>query len=267
MHPNHFAGDEIAFTEAELFAVLLARDMADGERAINGTNTDIQIAACNLARQLQAPDLWWVSGPGGCMNPHATEILPAVDHRYLHSSEAVMDLPAMVDFIDWKVHFFDFAILTAIQVDRFGNINTTCVGPYEAPRLRGPGIVGISALCALAKRFNVIMRSHTRSSFVERVDFLSGPGHLSGGTSRTDEGLPPGGTRYVISPLGVFGFAPHSKSMRIVSLHAGIGIETVERNTAFELIVPDPIPVTPAPTAQELQLLRTRVDRTGRLRT
>ena len=49
----------------EMLAVLLARDMADGEKAIVGTNSDIQVAACNLARQRQAPHLWWVSGPGG----------------------------------------------------------------------------------------------------------------------------------------------------------------------------------------------------------
>ena len=54
---------------AELHAVLLARDMADGEKAIVGTNSDIQVAACNLARQRQAPHLWWVSGPGGMTNP------------------------------------------------------------------------------------------------------------------------------------------------------------------------------------------------------
>ena len=53
---------------AELQAVLLARDLADGEKAIVGTNSDVQVAACNLARCRQAPTLWWVSGPGGMVN-------------------------------------------------------------------------------------------------------------------------------------------------------------------------------------------------------
>ena len=57
------------FAMGEMLAVLLSRDMADGEKAIVGTNSDIQVAACNLARQRQAPHLWWVSGPGGMTNP------------------------------------------------------------------------------------------------------------------------------------------------------------------------------------------------------
>ena len=161
---------------AELQAVLLARDLRDGEKAIVGTNSDVQVAACNLARSLQAPTLWWVSGPGGMVNCNEPVIRSTARTENIAWSEAMMDLPQMVDFIDWKIHFFDFAILGAIQVDRFGNINTVCVGPHDKPRLRGPGTVGISALTALARRFYVVMARHDRGSFPERVDFLNGPG-------------------------------------------------------------------------------------------
>ena len=67
------------FAMCEMMAVLLARDMADGEKAIVGTNSDIQVAACNLARQRQAPHLLWVSGPGGITNPTEGVIRPAAD--------------------------------------------------------------------------------------------------------------------------------------------------------------------------------------------
>src|SRR5580658_1114348 len=192
---------------AELQAVMLARDLRDGEKAIVGTNSDVQVAACNLARCRQAPTLWWVSGPGG-----------------------------MVNCIDWKIHFFDFAILGAIQVDRFGNINTVCVGPHDRPRLRGPGTVGISALTALARRFHVVMARHDRGSFPERVDFLNGPGFLDGGPSRTDRGLPEGGPKWVLSPFGVFDFEPASKRMRVMSLHPGVSFEQLQKQTGFELL-------------------------------
>ena len=59
----------------ETLAVLLARDMVDGEKVIIGTNSDIQLAACNLARQMQAPRLWWISGPGGMVNPTRDHLL------------------------------------------------------------------------------------------------------------------------------------------------------------------------------------------------
>ncbi len=95
----------------EMLAVLLARDMEDGDKAIVGTNSDIQVAACNLARVMHAPRLWWVSGPGGMTNPTEGVIRPAADAENIAVSSSQFDLPMMIDFIDWKVHFFDFAIL------------------------------------------------------------------------------------------------------------------------------------------------------------
>ena len=223
----------------EMLAVLLARDMADGEKAIVGTNSDIQVAACNLARQRQAPHLWWVSGPGGMTNPSDGIIRPAADAENIAVAEAVMDLPQMIDFIDWQVHFFDFAILGALQTDRFGNINTVCIGDHARPRLRGPGTVGISALCGLSRRFYIMMTRHDRGAFVPKVDFVCGAGFLDGGTSRTDRGLPEGGPRLVVTPLGVFDFEPASKAMRVKSLHDGVTLEEVRDNTGFDLVVPD----------------------------
>lgn len=253
-------------TMAESMAILLARDMTDSEKAIIGTNSDIQVAACNLARLMQAPNLWWISGPGGMVNPDRDHLVSTADHGNIESAEAWMDLPNMIDFIDWKIHFFDFAILSALQVDQYGNINTVVVGDQKKPKLRGPGTVGISALCGLARYFNVFVANHTRGSFVRRVDFLCGPGHMEGGTSREDRGLPPGGPRLVISPLGVFDFEPGSRRMRIKSVHAGVDVQKIIDSTGFELVVEGTPPTTPTATAQELTLLRTRVDRTGALR-
>jgi glutaconate CoA-transferase, subunit B len=250
----------------ETLAVLLARDMNDGEKVIIGTNSDIQLAACNLARQLQAPRLWWISGPGGMVNPVRDHLLSTADFDNIESSEAWMDLPNMIDFIDWKIHFFDFAILSALQVDRFGNINTVVVGNHDKPTLRGPGTVGISALCGLAKRFYVFVTRHDRSSFVPRVDFVSGAGHVKGGDSRERTGLPPGGPCLVLSPLGVFDFEPVSKAMRVKSINPGVRLEQIRDATGFDLVVDGTPPVTLMPTAEELSLLRTRVDRGGALR-
>lgn len=250
----------------ETMAVLLARDIADEEKAIIGTNSDIQLAACNLARLMQAPRLWWISGPGGMVNPTRDHLASTADFDNIETAEAWMDLPNMVDFIDWKIHFFDFAILSAIQVDQFGNINTVVVGDQTKPKLRGPGTVGISALCGLSKRFNAFVASHTPSSFVPRVDFVSGAGHLDGGNSRQERGLPAGGPRLIVSPLGVFDFEPDSKRMRIKSMHPGVTLKQIVDATGFELLVQGEPSTTSMPTADELALLRSRVDRLGTLR-
>ena len=244
----------------ETLAVLLARDMVDGEKVIIGTNSDIQLAACNLARQMQAPRLWWISGPGGMVNPTRDHLLSTAEYDNIESAESWMDLPNMIDFIDWKIHFFDFAILSVLQVDRFGNINTVVVGDQAKPKVRGPGTVGISALCGLAKRFYIVVTRHDRSAFVPRVDFLCGAGHMEGGDSRERMGLPAGGPKLVVSPLGVFDFEPVSKAMRVRSMNPGVTLEQVRDATGFDLVVDGTPPVTVMPSAHELELLRTRVD-------
>jgi glutaconate CoA-transferase, subunit B len=247
----------------EMLAVLLARDMGDGEKAIVGTNSDIQVGACNLARAMHAPQLWWVSGPGGMTNPTEGVIRPAADAENIAVSSSQFDLPMMIDFIDWQIHFFDFAILGALQTDKYGNINTVIVGDHAAPKLRGPGTVGISALTGLSKRFYIMMTRHDRGAFVEKVDFVSGVGHRDGGNSRTEFGLPEGGPRLVVTPLGVFDFAEDSKAMRVKSLHQGVTIAEVAEATGFDLVADDEPPVTDIPTEQELFVLRNTVDKSA----
>ncbi|GAA4359236.1 CoA-transferase subunit beta [Variovorax defluvii] len=266
MKPTTEETNADSFTTSELIAVLLARDLADGEKAIIGTNSDIQLAACNLARRMQAPRLWWVSGPGGMVNPSRTDLISTADYENIETAEAWMDLPDMIDFIDWKIHFFDFAILSALQIDGFGNINTVAVGDVRKPRLRGPGTVGISALCGLSKRFYAFATRHDRGAFVRRVDFLCGPGHMDGHDSREAMGLPPGGPKFVVSPLGVFDFHPTTKQMRVASLNPGVTLEQVRDSTGFDLLVEDQPQTTATPSALELQVLRTHVDRCGKLR-
>jgi glutaconate CoA-transferase subunit B len=251
------------YAMGEMLAVLLARDLGEGEKAIVGTNSDIQVAACNLARARHAPNLWWVSGPGGMTNPTEGVVRPAADAENIAVASSQMDLPMMIDFIDWQVHFFDFAILGALQTDRFGNINTVCVGEHARPALRGPGTVGISALTGLSKRFYIMMTRHDRGAFVPKVDFICGAGFLDGGDSRTERGLPEGGPRFVVTPLGVFDFAPDSRAMRVHSLHPGVTLDEVRDNTGFDLVVEGTPPETPAPEAEELFVLRHAVDSTG----
>jgi glutaconate CoA-transferase subunit B len=196
-------------------------------------------------------------------NPTDNAIRSTADAAYVASSAAILSMQQMLDLVDWKIHFFDFAIAGAIQVDRFGNINTVCVGPHERPRLRGPGTVGINALAALMRRYYVIMGRHDPLSFPARVDFITGAGFLDGGDSRGQAGLPDGGPRFVLSPLGVFDFEPESKSMRIRSLHRGVSVEQAQAATGFPLLVDGPPPDTDPPTAEELRILREEVDTTN----
>ena len=111
-----------------------------------------------------------------------------------------------------------------------------------------------------------MMTRHDRGAFVPKVDFLCGAGHLEGGDSRERAGLPPGGPKLVVTPLGVFDFEPETKAMRVRSVHPGVTLDQVHAATGFELRVEGQPPVTPMPTAEELHLLRTRVDTRATLR-
>jgi len=252
---------------AELQAVVLARELADGEVGIVGTASDVQVAACNLARALHAPSLSWISGPLGTVNAGGGTLLSTADARLIRYAEAMVDLTAMIDVIDWRPGFFDFAILGAMQVDRFGNLNTVVIGEHARPKVRGPGIIGTSPLAAFARHLFVLLTRHDRHNLVERVDFVSAVGHYRGGTSRHDElGLQTEGPRLVVTPLAALDFHPMTRAMRLRSVHPGVTVNEVVARTGFALDIPADVPTTPPPTPRELAVLRRGVDRTGVLR-
>ena len=148
-----------------------------------------------------------------------------------------MDLPQMVDFIDWKIHFFDFAILGAIQVDRFGNINTVCVGPAQNRDCAVPARSGSAPLSGLARRFYVVMARHDRGSFPDASTSSTVPATSTAAPRVPIAALPEGGPKLVISPFGIFDFEPAFKRMRVKSLNPGITPEQVQIATGFELVI------------------------------
>ncbi|ODU07038.1 MAG: hypothetical protein ABS81_02825 [Pseudonocardia sp. SCN 72-86] len=249
-------------TTQELLAVLLSRELQDEHVGILGTKSEIAYAACRLAQQRYAPGLWFVSGPSGVVNPGVDAISPIADYSLFAGAEALSELSDNIDAIDWSRHFFDFAVLGGLQVDRFGNLNTVVVGDWDRPTVRGPGAIGASVLAAHARYFFVLMPVHSPRTFRPAVDFVSALGYGRTGTERSTLGLPGQGPRLVISPLGVFDFAD-SHEMRIRSLNPGVSVEDVQRRTGFEMLVPDgPVPSNTPPTAAELDVLRTVIDRT-----
>jgi len=116
-------------------------------------------------------------------------------------------------------------------------------------------------------RFHLVVNSHDTRIFVPRCDFVSAYGWGEGGAdARTKLGLPGGGPRYVVTPLGVMDFEDDSKRMRLKSVHPGVTVEQVVKSTGFELVVPRHVPQTEPPTDEQLKVLRTRIDVRGALR-
>jgi glutaconate CoA-transferase subunit B len=154
----------------------------------------------------------------------------------------------------------DFGFLGAAQIDAYGNLNTTCIGLHESPRTRLPGSGGANDLGSLCWRNIVLMRQDTRK-FVEKLDYLTTPGYLTGPGAREKAGLPRNTGPYrVITQLGVMGFDPESKKMMLVSTHPGVEVKEIVENTGFKLIIPDNLPITEEPSDEELRLLREELD-------
>ncbi len=258
-------GEAQPYTIAELISVVLARHLKDGWTAIVGTASYEAAAACRLAQLTHAPNLNWLFGGIGALNPELKPMPPSsADFRSMRGAEAVVGIDEVGDYeLAGRIDLF-FA--GGIQIDRFGNLNLCCTGEYSHPRFRGPGSVGLPFL-SRAKNIFSFTRAHNQRTFVERVDFVSGVGYLDGPGSRSRAGLPEEqGPRLVVTNLAVMDFDPESKRMRLKTLHPGVSVETVVQNTGFELLPPSHVSVTPAPTQEELRLVREEIDTEGILR-
>jgi glutaconate CoA-transferase, subunit B len=158
----------------------------------------------------------------------------------------------------------DYTFLGGAQIDAYGNLNSTMIGnDYARPKVRLPGSGGANDLASLCWRI-LVVTNHDRRRFVEKLDFLTTPGYLTGPGAREAAGLPPGTGPYrVITDLAVLGYAEDTRRMQVLSLHPGVTIEQVRANTAFELGVAEPLQTTRPPSESELLILREEVDPFG----
>ncbi len=237
-------------------ACAASRVLEDGKSVFVGTG--LPIIASMLAQRTHAPNLLVVFEAGG-IGPKIPAIPISVgDSRTFY--KAIM--AASMDYVMScaQLGHIDYGFLGAAQIDQYGNLNTTCIGLHEKPKTRLPGSGGANDLGSLCHRTIVLMRQDTRK-FVEKIDYLTTPGYLSGPGAREKAGLPRNTGPYrVITQLGVMGFDPESKRMTLVSAHPGVTVKDIIDNTGFKLIVPDVVPTTDMPSAEELRILREELD-------
>lgn len=159
----------------------------------------------------------------------------------------------------------DYTFIGGAQIDKYGNLNTTCIGDHGNPKVRFPGSGGANDFGALCWR-TMIMTPHVKDRFVEKVDFITTPGYLDGPGAREAAGLPPGTGPYkIITNLAILGFDDATKVMQVESLSPGVTLDQVIENTGFDLKVPDEIGTTESPSLEYLTVLREQVDPMGLL--
>jgi glutaconate CoA-transferase subunit B len=249
----------------ELMVVTMSHQFDNTTRSFNGAVSFIPVCAYLLARATHAPSLVWAAS-SIAVDPHPTQIPESTLSDMLWDGACAL-CNSPFDFWAWAQggHYNTFAFRGA-QIDRFGNVNNTVIGPYDKPKVRLPGGGGMADLSCMIPRIYLWSTTHNPRIFVDRLDFRSGIGWGDGGDHRERLGLP-GGPLSCITNLCVFDFEPESKSMRVVSLHPGVTIGDVRTASGFDVLTVDgEIPVTPRPSEDYLRILRTSVDPTSQRR-
>jgi glutaconate CoA-transferase subunit B len=241
----------------ELMICCASRLLEDGRTVAVGTG--VPCAAAMLAQHRHAPNLVILFEAGGVAPQLPTMPISVGDSRTFY--RAVM-ATSMADVMETcQRGLVDYTFLGGAQIDAYGNLNSTLIGSdYAHPKVRLPGSGGANDLASFCRRI-LVVTNHDRRRFVERLDFLTTPGYLTGPGAREAAGLPTGTGPYrVITDLAVLGYHEQTKRMTVLSLHPGVSLDQVRAATSFELTVADVLTETAAPSDEELRLLHEEID-------
>ncbi len=237
---------------AELAIAAAARAWADdGEVLASGLGVAPRLAA-GLAWLTLNPDLMMTDGE--CML--VSEPVPLGPRgSYQPKVEGWLPFRSIFELL-WSGR--RHAMTMPTQIDRYGQTNISVIGDHAAPKVALLGVRGIPGN-SINHPCSFFMPAHNRRAFVERVDMVSGVGHDPG---RWADGVRRDlhEHRLLVSDLGVFDFKGADHAMRLTHLHPGVTVEEVRENTGFELELAGDVGETPAPTGEQLDILRNRLD-------
>jgi len=244
--------DQPGCTASELLAVMSARLLRDGQVVFAGVG--IPLLAATLAQRLHAPGLT-ILFEGGVIGAFIEPgQLPPSTNEQRCTRRANMVLSSTDVLLLLQRGYVDIGFMGGAQIDQYGNLNSSFIGDPQHPATRLPGTGGGNDIASLTQM--IVAMKHEKRRFVNRVDFVTSPGFLSGADTRREAGLTAGGMYRVVTNLGIFGFEEHSKEMQIRALHRGVSADDVQANTGFELLVAKDLEITDPPSEHELAALR-----------
>lgn len=242
------------FTIDELISVCISRQVVDGEVLAQGINTPLVMAGFILAQCTHAPNVRFASAIGQSICQDWAPLgLGRIEDLWL--GKALLNVGFAAAAADLLPAYNPKEFFRPAQIDACGNFNNIAFGKdYYRPRMRLPGSGGIPDVTPSSEHIYLYVPRHSRVTFVQTVDFVSGLGH---GPKRRHGS----GARYLISDLGQFDWA--EGRMRLTSYHSGVTIARIQAKTGFELVVAPDVHETPPPTDEELHLLREEIDPLG----
>lgn len=250
-----------SYTQDEIMTVIASRHLVDGEVCFVGIGLPSE--AANLARLTHAPNVVLIYESGTIGSRPAVLPLSIGDGELAETADLVVGVPEIFSY--WlQGGRVDVGFLSAAQIDRRANLNSTVIGSYESPVTRLPGSGGAPEIATNAGRVIVMLRQ-TRRSFVDRVDFVTSPGLGSVESERnTHWGK---GPSVVITDLGVLKPDPALGELTLVSTHPGVDPQMVQDQTGWDLAMSPSLSITDEPTTRELTVLRDLKSRTAEAHT
>jgi glutaconate CoA-transferase, subunit B len=248
------------FTTVEMMTCLAARLFEDNRAYFIGFGMP-QIAAV-LAQKLYAPHIIWIYEYGTIAPQFPLPFEPLIlgDSKSNYRAVSWKDMNHV--FAQASQGFIDYGMLGALQIDPYGNINSSYIGgTYEQPGRRFAGAGGANGIASLCWRTTFVMMQEKRR-FVPKLDFITSPGYLDGSPqAREQAGLPAHTGPYrVVTPMALFDFDDQTHGMRLIATTPTVTVEEVLAEMAFEPLMAATMEQIAPPTADELMWLRERID-------
>lgn len=240
------------YTTSEMMTVAAARVLKNDDVCFVGIG--LPSAACNLARLTHAPNITLIYESGTLGTRPSVLPLSIGDGELCSTALATVSVPEIFRY--WlQGGRISKGFLSGAQVDRFGNLNSTVIGPYQNPEVRLPGCGGAPEIATSCSEIFIVMR-HNPRSFVNKLDFLTSLGHGSQGEGRSRFGVKTRGPSLLVTDLCIMRPDPETHEFVVVSLHPGISRDAVCENTGWAVKFAGSVEETPRPAPLELETLR-----------
>lgn len=148
---------------------------------------------------------------------------------------------------------YDAFFMGGGQIDGQANVNLIGIGDHPNLKVRWPGSRGTPQLYMMIPNSILFLEEHTRRVLVPKVDYISAPG------TADDDVYHPGGPMAMVTPRCVFSFSKQRGRFTLESVNPGHTVDEVFEHTGFEFDSASEIKVTPGPSPEMLEALRTNV--------
>lgn len=246
------------YTSTEMMTIAAARALRNEDVCFVGIGAPS--AACNLARLTHAPNITLIYESGTIATRPTVLPLSIGDGELCDTALTTVSVPEMFRY--WlQGGRISVGFLGGAQIDRFANLNTTVVGPYDAPKVRLPGGGGAPEIASNCQEIFIIM-AQSKRAFVDRLDFITSMGHGRTGRERRAMGIKTKGPTRLITDMAIYTPDPETCEMSVVSIHPGITRQQIADSLGWPVHFAKEVNETPLPSAEELEVLRDIQERT-----